>query len=231
MKKILAFDLDGTLINTTETTFERINKALNEVGLASVPHSSLKQLWGDRIRTIFHQISVVAKANKKQQKRFLKKGGEILFGTTHEVPKEIVSVLKDLKKYYFLALITNRSKNGLKKALRLDGEDCSVLLELFDFIQNSDNYKYKKPDGRVFRPLIRWAKKQGLKASDISYFGDTIKYDFEATQSSKPKIDFIAISSGIHDPKEFLDLGIPEEKIIKSFSEISKYLSGLYSSF
>lgn len=231
MKKILAFDLDGTLINTTETTFERINKALNEVGLASVPHSSLKQLWGDRIRTVFRHVSVFAKANKRQQKSFLKKSGEILFGAAHEVPVEIISALKNLKQYYFLALITNRSKNGLKKALKIDGKENCDLLELFDFIQNSDDYKYKKPDGKVFRPLIRWAKKQGLKASDISYFGDTIKYDFKATQSSKPKINFIAISSGIHDPKEFLDLGLPEEKIIKSFPEIANYLSGLCNSF
>ncbi len=225
MKKILAFDLDGTLIDTTGIAFRRINNILNELGLPSLSHAVLKKFWGKKVKKLFRFICKEAGANKEQRKAFFKRDLEIISNFDFEVSEELLFALKSLKQNgILLALITSRSLNSLKKLAKKSGISLEELKKVFDFIQTGNCYRYKKPDGRVFRPLLRWAHSQGLNANNIVYFGDTTQYDLAATKNSKPKIDFIAVASGIHEVQDFYKAGLSEKEIISSFEELPSYL-------
>lgn len=225
MKRIFAFDLDGTLIDTTGTAFRRINKNLENLGLPSLPNAILRKYWGKKVKKLFHFICKKAGANKEQSEEFLKKDLEIVSNFKFEVSKDLLFAFKKLKKSgILLVLITSRSSNSLKKIAESSGDPFKKLMSMFDFIQTSDSYKYKKPDGRVFKQLLSWAKEKSLEAKDIVYFGDTVQYDLKATKKSKPKIDFIAVSSGFNDVNDFIKSGVKEERIISSFEEVPMYL-------
>jgi len=224
-KKVLAFDLDGTIIDTTGMTFRRINKVLNELDLPSLPDTVLRKYWGKKVKKFFHFICKQAGATRKQKKEFFKKDTEIISNYKFEISKELLLSLKILKKNgILLALITNRSLNGLKKMAKESDVDIKEIRKIFDFVQTGNCYRYKKPDGRVFRPLLKWVRAQGLSVTDLVYIGDTIDYDLKAAQESKPKVDFVAVLSGLHEEKDFIKLGLKAENIVKSFNDLPMYI-------
>lgn len=225
MKKILAFDLDGTLIDNTRVSFRRINEVLVELGLGPIPEERLKEFWGKKVKKLFHLVCKEVGANKKQRKEIEAMDMEIFSRLEFEVSTDVLYALRALKeKGALIALVTSRSSKNLKKLAEKSGLSDDGLSTLFDFIQTADSYRHRKPDGRVFRPLLKWAHSQGMSASDIVYFGDTVEYDLEATKSSKPKIDFVGIASGLNTKEDFIKGGVDQNKIISKFENLAKYL-------
>lgn len=225
MKKILAFDLDGTLIDNTRGSFRRINLILSELDLGPIPEEKLKEFWGKKVKKLFHLVCKEVGANKKQRHELESRNMEIFSRLDFEVSADVLYALRALKeKGVLIALITSRSSKNLKKLAEKSGLSKDDLAALFDFIQTADSYKHRKPDGRVFRPLLKWAHSQDVSASNIIYFGDTVEYDLEATKTSDPKIDFVGVASGLNTKEDFIKGGVDENKIISKFEHLAKYL-------
>ena len=89
-----------------------------------------------------------------------------------------------------------------RELLEQDALDLSIPLDsLFDFIQAQDDCEFKKPDGRVFNPLL---KHFGIAATSLLYVGDEEK-DFKAASAAGAR--FIGVETGMSTAAEFQALG------------------------
>ena len=102
--------------------------------------------------------------------------------------------------------------NATREILQLDAGTLGFNLQKdFDYTQAADEYKHKKPDGRVFVPLLSHF---GIAAHQLLYVGDELK-DYQAAQNIGSQ--FIGVTTGMLTEQEFQAAGIP---FVKNISEI-----------
>lgn len=85
--------------------------------------------------------------------------------------------------------------------LRLDASDLGVDLGMFDYIQAQEDCEFKKPDGRVFNPLLTHF---GITANRLLYIGDEMK-DYRAAKEAGAS--FVGVLTGMTSKEEFEAVG------------------------
>lgn len=221
-KQFLVFDWDGTLLDSTEPGLLKIEHALSRLNLPCPNREILRKKIGMKPQELFTSLLKEHSLNGSSYEDFCHFYKEI----PEEYPDngEIFETLKRLKKFGFLiGLLTSRSNESWLKSCQVIGFDSSI----FDFKQTACHYYHHKPSGRVFGPIINWAKHHGVYAHQILYFGDTINYDYQATLNSGQAIDFIGIVSGVNTYQEFLAAGLAKEQIVSSISNLPLFLNNL----
>jgi HAD superfamily hydrolase (TIGR01549 family) len=97
-----------------------------------------------------------------------------------------------------------------RELLYQDARDLSIPLEtLFDFIQAQDDCEYKKPDARVFDPLLKYF---GITASNLLYLGDEEK-DYRAARDAGAL--FIGVETGMNTANDFDRIGATHTNSLK----------------
>ena len=101
-------------------------------------------------------------------------------------------------------------EKGLKSAivsgvqgelLHADAASLDLSLDLFDYVQAQDDCEFKKPDGRVFNPLLVHF---GIAANRLLYIGDEMK-DYRAAQEAGAS--FVGVLTGMTTADEFDAVG------------------------
>lgn len=221
-KKVLAFDWDGTLIDSTGYGMRKIEAIFSEFNLEPPCRAELRRIWGIRVELLYHHISKYMLNDIISAEEFK----DLYVSVIDDYPsmKEVTDVLARLKEFgYKLALITSRSHDSWLKTC----QELQFDYKSFDFIQTATHYYHHKPSGRVFGPIINWAKRHRIRPDEIVYFGDTIKYDYLATQDSNPVLDFIGVASGVNTVSEFEAAGVPFGNIVGSYNEMPHFLNKL----
>jgi phosphoglycolate phosphatase-like HAD superfamily hydrolase len=221
-KKVLTFDWDGTLLNSTESGYMKVEHSLAQMGASCPSRNFLRQHWGMPAEKIFKLILKESGLNGDSYTNFC----QIYESIDEDYPlmKNIESTLLQLQEFDFkICLITSRTSESWLRSCDIMKFDASI----FDFAQTTTHYYHSKPSGRVFGPLINWARTHGYGAEKIVYFGDTVTYDFKATKDSNPVIDFVGVVSGVSTKEEFLQAGLDDEQIINSYSELPLFLHNL----
>lgn len=221
-KQIITLDWDGTSINSTEIGFIKLEAALKELNLVCPPREFLRKHWGMEVSQLYklilneignhgytcNELAYVYENNKKEYPDL----------------KNVELTLNQLKSFgYKIALITSRKYKSWLECCRLSNFNPKT----FDFIQTIYHCNHQKPSGRVFGPLINWARRHDLGPEHIVYFGDTIAYDYQATLNCEPPIDFIGIVSGVNTKEEFIQAGLSPDRIIDSYDDVLVYLKQL----
>jgi len=226
-RNLLVFDLDGVIVNNTLKGFEKINKILAELNLPPVSEEFLRKNWGKKWDDMATFICNRQGATEEQLVYFKKRDKEINQGGIFD--RRLLNALIALPEFGFLtAVITSRERMDLVKYSR----EIGLNLNIFHYVQTTDDYHICKPNGDVFEPLLQWAYNLGtLTAKNIAYFGDTIQYDYQAVKDANHRrghpIKFIGICSGINTYEEFLAAGLKEKEIITSPDALSFYLNRL----
>lgn len=193
-KKLLIFDLDGTLIDTLKDLNNAVNYSLSKHGfeLRSLEHT--RQSIGDGVAMLV--------------KRSLPE-------TVTEI--EYSDVLKDFEKYYKLHSNDNTSPYpGMKKTLnklKEKGyllavstnkiEDVAISLiknfypNIFDTVCGDNKIRQRKPSPDSINEICR--RLSFNDKNNITYIGDT-EVDFMTAKNSK--IGFILVSYGYRTEKE-----------------------------
>ena len=215
---VLAFDLDGTIVPTTEPGIQKFKNILTKLGFTPPDDDDIRKHWGKKFREVVTNVIFYLGGNIGHVEEFIR--------LEHELPDEISfdpnlpEVLDKLRVKYHLALVTSRSKNSFNKlSLQMNFPPQAI----FQFIQTLDDCKHIKPDPRVFTPLIRWANEKGISRENITYFGDTVGYDWPAAKNSG--INFFGVVSGASKASEFLAAGVTD--LIYQVSGLSDYLVNL----
>ena len=218
-KKLLIFDLDGTLINSALDLALAVNYMLEtlerEIFSEDVIHGWVgngaltlvkRALSGSR--TVDENLDEVYV--QKALKIFLDYYEKNLCNATVPYP-HVMSTLKTLKEKYTLAIVTNKPfafVSPILKGLEMDG--------LFELILGGDSLSQKKPHPM---PLLHVCESLGISVEDSVMVGDS-KNDILAANACG--MDSVGVTYGYNYGE---DIGVHKPTVIlDDFSELLELL-------
>lgn len=214
-KKIWIFDFDGVLVFSVKITFDCIIESARKIGIKEPSFLLLRKLWAKNFEELFRNLAMELNWTYLEKNNVLANFLDKNQNLVYPLPQSIYDFLKKASLTKDLAILTNRSlENLITCAYRY-----SIDLNLFKLIVCGGNGLYK-PNPEILKDF--W--QANYKPEEVIFIGDSIIYDFMTTKNHQPEIDFIAISSGLHEENEFLQVGIPHEYILQSPVEMEKWL-------
>jgi len=203
-KKIIVFDLDGVLIDSKKNMISTLIKTNRSLGL-NIKFKDYEKYIGLPFKKILLKIGVKENFSKieKNYKKFSYENISKLY-----LKKNIVNVLKRLKKEFDLGIYTSKDK---KRTLKVIGKN----KYLFKYVITPENVKYGKPNPEGLKK-IKFHGKYDYK--NMIYIGDTI-YDYMAAK--KLKIKYFHFKSNFSSNKIYLK----RIKVISNFKQLKKIIS------
>ncbi|MAG19806.1 hypothetical protein CL618_00020 [archaeon] len=208
MKKLILFDLDGTLVNSDRTHLVAFKKAFEKNEL-KIEDKKVLDLFGMLRRKI---VKKLFRLNDKKVLEVVKDQDDFVVKETNKYSKVLKGVkksLKVLKKKYKLGIVSNSSKREINSLLKGSGLD----KKLFSVIVGSDGLR-----GKPYADGIRKAEKI-LKRKCEWFIGDT-SYDVVAGKRGKCKT--IGVLSGNHSKKQLEK--VKPDFIVKDVSKLVRIL-------
>ncbi len=182
MTRLLIFDLDGTLLDTSQDITNAINHAIKPLGLKPLSVKKTTSMVGYGITKLIENL-VSAQFQKKTLNRFLEYYSKHLLDNTKPYPqvKETLSELVNYKK----AVISNKRESYSREVL-----DGNGLLEFFDIILGSDSVAERKPSPA---PIFEVLKRADVSKEEAVIIGDS-NFDIDAGKAAGIKT--IAVTYG-----------------------------------
>ena len=201
--------MDNTIVYSDRAHVYAFNKALDDLGFKKLTFMNIAKHFGKPKDEVAKAIS--GSGDENVINKILDKHDHYLYKETKKYVRRISgaeSVLKRLKKDYFIAVLSNCSHKNMEIILKSADYD----LDLFDLLIGNDDVDKPKP----------WAdeivKAESLTGVDALYVvGDSI-YDIKAAK--KAKVKAIAVLTGHYTKKE-LEKERPY-KIIKNLRGLFK---------
>ena len=179
MKKIqnVLFDLDGTLIDSSDGVVASFNHALTRAGDPLPDPEAIKQFIGYSLEETFPHFS---SAPIEQLKSFFReKSNDLVVGATVPLPG-VDEVLRKLSETYRLAIATTKVRSNVEGILHKLNWD-----EIFDTFAAGDEVPRVKPDPAIFRLAL---DRLDGRAEESVVVGDTINDVLAAKALSIPVI-------------------------------------------
>ncbi len=215
-KKLWIFDYDGVLVFSVYVTFMCIIEAAKKVEVSLPSFTLLRACWGKNFHEdLFPKLAKELNWTYVQKEYVMELFLENNQKLEYPLPDSVNDFLKKAKEKKELAILSNRDLNSLIVSANKLGLDLSI----FKRIICPQNALFK-PDPEVFK--VFW--QEGYNPEESLFVGDSINFDLKAAQSHFPVIDFVAISSGLHEKNEFIEAGEKKEFILKSPVEMEKWL-------
>lgn len=201
MKKLVIFDLDGTLLNTISDITKSINLALTDLGLKNIDISDSKYVVGSG-------VDILAQRTIK-----------LIFKEKYEENKEYVDMLKEKYQYYYtihqkdetapypniIKMLEKLQENNIKIAVLSNKPHIDTVNVMNNYFNNvkfdcilgkiPENDIKPSPDG-VF--MIE-RKLNITKESDILYVGDT---DVDIKTAKNANLKVLACTWGFRKKEE-----------------------------
>ena len=192
--KLIIFDLDGTLVDTSGDITNALNYALKPYGLRDLTVEDTIKMVGEGITRLIEKLLENERIQIRDTviKRFLDYYSEHLvdFSTLYPHVRETLEKLNDYKK----AVISNKREYLSTRLLdKLD------LLKYFDLVVGSDTTSERKPSAV---PVIYVFTKLGVNPDESIIVGDS-DYDIEA--GKKAGLKTVAVTYGYRERQYLID--------------------------
>jgi phosphoglycolate phosphatase len=179
MKKLVFYDLDGTLVDTREDIVRSAQHMLNEMNAPQLPPAEIQRHVG---RGLYHLVSNCLKTADSKQiekggKIYRKFYGEHMMDNSRLYPNAVE--LLDYFKGRRQAVITNKPNPFAREMLVMLG-----VADYFTDIIAGDSEYPKKPDPSSILALL---KREKLAAADGLFIGDSL-VDIETARNSGVEI-------------------------------------------
>jgi len=211
MFRLLIFDLDGTLADTSVDITNALNYALSPFGVREYSVEETKQMVGSGISHLIRSLippDAGPDAGDRAVSRFLEYYDEHLTDNTTAYPhvKETLSALGGYKK----AVLSNKREVYSRKVL-----DDLGILGYFDLVWGSDSVREKKPSPV---PIMDMMKEFGVTRDETLMIGDS-NYDVEAARAAGVRV--IAVTYGFRKREVLAGADI----LLDSFADIPDALN------
>jgi phosphoglycolate phosphatase len=183
--KLIIFDLDGTLVDSSVDITNALNYAIGPYGLEKLTVARTISLVGEGVTSLIGKLLGESAADRKNfvLNRFLDYYSEHLADFT--VPYPGVRETLEMLGVYRKAVISNKREDLSKRLL-----ENLELSEYFDFIWGSDSVPEKKPSPV---PVLEMLKKVGCGPEEAVMVGDS-NFDVEAGRAAG--VGTVAVSYG-----------------------------------
>lgn len=210
MVRLLIFDLDGTLVDSSQDIANAINYAVTPFGVRPLTASEIKEMVGSGVTKLIESLLPYEEikkfsGNPKEEaiERFLEYYSMHLLDNTEAYPgvRETLQKLGGYKK----AVISNKREVLSKGVLKGLG-----LLEFFDVVLGSDSVPEKKPSPV---PVLEVLKRLGVSKDEAVMIGDS-NYDIESAHAAGVRI--ITVTYGYRSREDLKSADF----MIDSFGEL-----------
>ncbi|MBI4356688.1 MAG: HAD-IA family hydrolase [Gammaproteobacteria bacterium] len=195
--KLLIFDWDGTLVNSTAHIVFCVQQAAAELNQPIPEDIAIKKVIGLGLVESIDAIAPGATPNERAT--LMQKYREIYWKTWDEAVihpetlfEGVLDVLKILQGEYQLAIATGKHRQGLEKSLKIHN-----LSSFFISTRTADETE-SKPSPRMLYELL---KEMRVGPEEALMIGDT-EYDLEMATSAK--VPALAVSYGTRSREQLL---------------------------
>jgi len=192
--KLIIFDLDGTLVDTSIDITNALNYALKPYGLKDLTVDDTVKMVGEGITRLIEKLLGDKKFQARDDviKKFLDYYSEHLIDYSNVYPhvRETIEKLNGYKK----AVISNK-----REYLSTELLDKLDLLKYFNLVIGSDTTPKKKPSAI---PVIYAVTKLGVGPQESIMVGDS-NYDIEA--GKKAGVKTVAVTYGYRERQYLMD--------------------------
>ncbi|NOZ68684.1 MAG: HAD-IA family hydrolase [Deferribacteres bacterium] len=223
MLKLLIFDLDGTLADTSRDITDAVNYALKPFGVKEYTVEETKAMVGSGISRLLASLvppDAAARHTGDREKsesnaeialsRFLRYYSEHLLDNTTVYP-HVETTLARLGRYS-KAVVSNKREAYSREILQGLG-----LLKYFDVVLGSDSVREKKPSPV---PILELLKRFNADRDEALVTGDS-NYDIEAARAAGVKV--VAVTYGFRSRESLKDADF----IIDRFDGLLDIVSGI----
>ena len=209
--KLILFDFDYTLVDSSKAVESCINYALSSMGLKEVSAESACKTIGLSLNTVYEALTGDddPKKSKEFVRLFAKRADEVMvdFTTAFDTASETLKFLKE--KGLKLGIVSNKYRYRIEAILEKEG-----LSGIFDIIVGSEDIIKHKPDPEG---IIKAADLMGICQEEIIYVGDSL---VDAETVKNLDVDFIATLTGTTKKEDFR--GCKVLKYIDDLSELKQ---------
>ena len=184
-KKIIAFDLDGTLLDSAEDLINTLNILLKDQNISLMKKNDVKNLVGNGALAMIRKAFLInnIKKNEKELEKLKNKFLNIYKKNCVKNSKlfpHAIEILTELKKEkYEIIMVSNKPEYFVKKIIKHFNID-----HFFSAVSGGDTFNYRKPDPRHLYETIRLS---GSTNYDCVFIGDSIS-DALCAKNSKSKL-------------------------------------------
>jgi phosphoglycolate phosphatase len=190
---ILAFDLDGTLVNSENQIYRALSVACFELLKLEIPSTVIHENLGQPIQNILSSIGIGQEQTESLIITFrMELEKEIL--THNEVFPAALDFLKKIRGLGFRIAIATTKPTYLAKMV----VENSPLVGLIEHVQGTEDFP-PKPSPEIFTH-VEWK----MRGRILAMFGDRVE-DIEAANSAQ--ITSIGIANGAHSVARLLNSG------------------------
>lgn len=192
--KLILFDLDGTLVDTSKDITNALNYALKTYNIKELTVNDTVKMIGEGTTRLIEKIIGDANLRKRDEiiRQFIEYYLKHIADFSYEYPfvRETLEQLKGYKK----AVISNKRESLSSKLLeKLD------LFKYFNLVVGSDTISAKKPSPL---PVFHVMEKLNTNQNESMIVGDS-NYDIEA--GKKAGIKTVAVTYGYRERQHLMD--------------------------
>ena len=183
-RRLIAFDLDGTLIDSSRDLANSVNELLGELGAPALPIDEVTRMIGEGAKVLIRRALAAAgiPENADAIARFLEIYDRRLLDHTRPYDG-IADIVRDARQHAHLAVLTNKPLAPTEKILAGLG-----IRELFDDVIGSDGEFPRKPNPAALFALMERA---GATPGRTLMVGDS-GIDYETAKSAATRCCLVA---------------------------------------